>query len=43
MKFSDGLFLSTAREVAKEYPEIEFDEVLVDALCMRLVKDPADV
>jgi isocitrate dehydrogenase (NAD+) len=41
MKFSDGLFLSTAREVAKEYPDIEFDEVLVDALCMRLVKDPS--
>ncbi|MBN1376145.1 MAG: isocitrate/isopropylmalate dehydrogenase family protein [Dehalococcoidia bacterium] len=40
MKFSDGLFLHTAREVAKGYPEIEFDEVLVDALCMRLVKDP---
>ena len=40
MKFSDGLFLSTAREVAKEYPDIEFDEVLVDALCMRLVKTP---
>jgi isocitrate dehydrogenase (NAD+) len=40
MKFSDGLFLSTVREVAKEYPDIEFDEVLVDALCMRLVKDP---
>ena len=40
MKFSDGLFLSTAREVAKDYPDIEFDEVLVDALCMRLVKDP---
>ncbi|MGD0856076.1 MAG: isocitrate/isopropylmalate dehydrogenase family protein [Dehalococcoidia bacterium] len=40
MKFSDGLFLNTAREVAKEYPDIEFDEVLVDALCMRLVKNP---
>lgn len=40
MKFTDGLFLSVAREVAKEYPEIEYDEVLVDALCMRLVRDP---
>ncbi|MGA2158299.1 MAG: isocitrate/isopropylmalate dehydrogenase family protein [Dehalococcoidia bacterium] len=40
MKFTDGLFLSVAREVAKDYPEIEYDEVLVDALCMRLVRDP---
>ena len=40
MKFSDGLFLSVAREVAKEYPDIEFEDVLIDALCMRLVKSP---
>lgn len=40
MKFTDGLFLSVAREVAKAYPGIEYDEVLVDALCMRLVRDP---
>lgn len=40
MKFTDGLFLSVAREVAKDYPDIEMDEVLVDALCMRLVRDP---
>ncbi len=40
MKFSDGLFLAVAREVAKEYPEIEFDEVLVDNLCMQLVRNP---
>ncbi|MGA2368087.1 MAG: isocitrate/isopropylmalate dehydrogenase family protein [Dehalococcoidia bacterium] len=40
MKFTDGLFLSVAREVARDYPEIEYDEVLVDALCMRLVRDP---
>lgn len=40
MKYSDGLFLSTVRKVAREYPEIEFDEVLVDALCMRLVRNP---
>ncbi len=40
MKYSDGLFLSVAREVAKEYPEIEFEDVLVDALCMRLVRWP---
>jgi len=40
MKFTDGLFLSVAREVAGEYPEIEYEEVLVDALCMRLVRNP---
>ena len=40
MKFSDGLFLSAAREVAKEYTDIEFDDVIVDALCMRLVRSP---
>ncbi len=40
MKFSDGLFLATAREVAKDYPDIEFEDVVIDALCMRLVRDP---
>ncbi len=41
MKFSDGLFLATAREVAREYPDIEFEDVIVDALCMRLVRNPS--
>ncbi len=40
LKFSDGLFLSVSREVAHAYPEIEFEDVLVDALCMRLVRKP---
>jgi isocitrate dehydrogenase (NAD+) len=40
LKFSDGLFLDTAREVAKEYPDIEFEDVVIDALCMRLVRNP---
>ena len=40
MKFSDGLFLAIAREVAKDYPDIEFDDVIVDTLCMRLVRSP---
>jgi isocitrate dehydrogenase (NAD+) len=40
LKYTDGLFLSTAREVAKGYPEIEYEEVLVDALCMQLVRNP---
>jgi isocitrate dehydrogenase (NAD+) len=41
MKLSDGMFLRTGQEIAAEYPEIETDEVIVDALCMRLVKDPS--
>lgn len=40
MKFSDGLFLAVAREVAKDYPDIEFEDVVIDALCMRLVRVP---
>ncbi len=40
MKFTDGLFLECAREVRKDYPEIEFDEMIVDAMCMKLVQTP---
>jgi len=40
MKFSDGLFLEAAREVAKKYPDIEYEEVLVDNMCMQLVQKP---
>jgi isocitrate dehydrogenase (NAD+) len=40
MKFSDGLFLSVAREVAAQYPEIQFEEMIVDAACMNLVIRP---
>ena len=35
-----GLFLSTAREVASRYPQIEFDTTNIDAMCMWLVKNP---
>jgi isocitrate dehydrogenase (NAD+) len=42
MKFSDGLFLSVAREVAKEYPDIEFQDALIDNLCMQLVRRPQE-
>lgn len=42
MKFSDGLFLSCAREVAQEYPDIAFEDVIVDALSMRLVRSPEE-
>ncbi len=40
MKQSDGLFLTVAREVAKEFPQIEFTEILIDNLCMQLVQKP---
>ncbi|MCD6391351.1 MAG: isocitrate/isopropylmalate dehydrogenase family protein [Dehalococcoidia bacterium] len=40
LKFSDGLFLDTAREVAREYNDIEFSDTLVDATCMELVRKP---
>jgi isocitrate dehydrogenase (NAD+) len=40
LKFSDGLFLDTAHEVAKEYNDIEFGDMLVDATCMELVRKP---
>ena len=42
MKFSDGLFLSVAREVAQDYPDIEFQEALIDNLCMQLVRRPQE-
>ena len=41
MKKSDGLFLKTAQKVAADYPDIETGEVIVDALCMRLTRWPA--
>ena len=40
MKFSDGLFLATAREVAEGYPDIEFEDRIVDNLSMQLVTRP---
>ena len=42
MKFSDGLFLSTAREVAANYPDIEFEDRIVDNCCMQLVARPEE-
>ena len=41
MKLSDGLFLSSIRAVASEYPEIEYREMIVDNTCMQLVMNPA--
>ncbi|MBI4709582.1 MAG: isocitrate/isopropylmalate dehydrogenase family protein [Nitrospirae bacterium] len=40
MKYSDGLFLETAREVAKRYPDIEFEDRIIDNMCMQLVQKP---
>lgn len=40
LKFTQGLFLKTAREVAAKYPDIEFDEKIVDAACMHMVMKP---
>ena len=41
MKYTDGLFYEMAREVAKEYEgRVEYDEWLVDAMCMQLVQKP---
>ncbi len=40
MKLSDGLFLESARATAKQFPEIVYEEKIVDAACMHLVMHP---
>lgn len=40
MKLTDGLFLNCTREVAKKFPDIHYDEVIIDNLCMQLVVQP---
>ncbi|MGE5227544.1 MAG: isocitrate/isopropylmalate dehydrogenase family protein [Planctomycetaceae bacterium] len=40
MKRSDGLFLEVARRVAEDYPEVAFEDRIIDALCMQLVGFP---
>ena len=40
MKLSDGLFLDVARGIAQEYPQIEFQDLIVDNMCMQLVQRP---
>jgi isocitrate dehydrogenase (NAD+) len=40
MKFSDGLWLEVSRQVAKEFPDIAFEDRIIDALCMQLVQFP---
>src|SRR5438270_1657358 len=40
MKYADGLFLHTAEDVAQQYADIEFNNVIVDNMCMQLVQKP---
>jgi isocitrate dehydrogenase (NAD+) len=40
MKLSDGLFLKACQKVAQRYPDIQYEEVIVDAACMKLVMNP---
>lgn len=41
LKFTQGLFLDVAREIAPSYPSIEFDEKIIDAACMHMVMNPS--
>ncbi|MFA5784365.1 MAG: isocitrate/isopropylmalate dehydrogenase family protein [Phycisphaerae bacterium] len=40
MKYTDGLWLDVSRQVAKKYPDIEFEDRIVDNMCMQLVQKP---
>jgi isocitrate dehydrogenase (NAD+) len=40
MKLTDGMFMRTSRNVSEDYPDVAYDELIVDAGCMRLVQDP---
>ncbi|KAI9867458.1 MAG: NAD-dependent isocitrate dehydrogenase [Trichoglossum hirsutum] len=40
MKMSDGLFLRTARDISKDFPNVEFDAELLDNTCLKIVTDP---
>jgi isocitrate dehydrogenase (NAD+) len=42
LKITDGLFLRVAREIAEEYPDLTFEDRIVDAMCMLLVQRPYD-
>jgi isocitrate/isopropylmalate dehydrogenase len=41
LRMSDGLFLECAREVAKKYPEVNYNEELVDAMSAKIIRDPS--
>jgi len=40
MRLSDGLFLKSARQVAEKYPEVIFEEMYLDTVCLKMVQDP---
>lgn len=40
MKITDGLFISQSKKISKEYKDVEYEEYIVDAGCMKLVQDP---
>ncbi len=40
LKYSQGLFLDVAREIAPKYPDIQYDEKIIDATCMHMVMNP---
>jgi len=40
MKLSDGLFIECCKRVSRSFPEITYDEIIVDNCCMQLVRDP---
>jgi isocitrate dehydrogenase (NAD+) len=40
MKMTDGMFLAEARKVREKFPAIEYDEIIIDAALMKLVRDP---
>jgi len=42
MKYTDGLFLECAKKISQEYPEIVFEDMIVDAMSMKLVQTPQD-
>ncbi|MFW5649655.1 MAG: isocitrate/isopropylmalate dehydrogenase family protein [Candidatus Alkaliphilus sp. MAG34] len=42
MKLSDGLFLRTGKEVAENYKDIQFEDIIVDAMAMKMVMNPKD-
>ncbi|KAG0367367.1 isocitrate dehydrogenase, NAD-dependent [Gamsiella multidivaricata] len=41
MKLSDGLFLASCQEVAREFPEVKFDDLMLDRACLQIVQDPS--
>ncbi|MEZ4650317.1 MAG: isocitrate/isopropylmalate dehydrogenase family protein [Candidatus Eisenbacteria bacterium] len=42
LKTTSGLFLEVGREIARDFPDVDFRDVIVDACCMRLVRNPSE-